>query len=116
MNEPQWVGIVVRPIDYSLKGAVLHIDTGPGLKIEESHVFEMERCTDASQSFTTRENRNATENSSSPGDASEIMQLSMRDGRVEFPDWASDTTSVLWIPVCATNESLARGASTGSNF
>nr|GEZ35520.1 trafficking protein particle complex II-specific subunit 130 homolog [Tanacetum cinerariifolium] len=45
MNEPQWVGIIVKPINYSLKGAVLHIDTGPGLKIEESNAIEMETYT-----------------------------------------------------------------------
>lgn len=42
MNEAQWVGIIVKPFKYSLKGAVLHINTGPGLKIEESHDIEME--------------------------------------------------------------------------
>ncbi|CAM8954601.1 unnamed protein product [Rhodiola kirilowii] len=111
MNEPQWVGIVVRPINYSLKGAVLHIDTGPGLKIKESHVFQMERYMDVSQN-SPRENHNADKNCDSPCGASESVQLTIREGRVEFPDWAADSTSVLWIPVCATNEGLARGTST----
>ncbi|KAH0654079.1 hypothetical protein KY289_031757 [Solanum tuberosum] len=43
MNEPQWVGIIVKPISNSLKGAILHIDTGPGLTIEKSHNIEIER-------------------------------------------------------------------------
>uniref|UniRef100_A0A7N0V8S3 Trafficking protein particle complex II-specific subunit 130 homolog n=2 Tax=Kalanchoe fedtschenkoi TaxID=63787 RepID=A0A7N0V8S3_KALFE len=105
MNEPQWVGIVIRPIDYSLKGAVLYVDTGPGLKIVDSHVFEMEKYTDASQNSTPRESN------SSPCGTSDFMQLTIRDGRIEFPDWTNDSNSVLWIPVCATNESLARGTS-----
>ena len=43
MNEPQWVGIILKPISYSLKGAILHIDTGPGLTIKKSHNIEIER-------------------------------------------------------------------------
>ncbi|KAI5397079.1 hypothetical protein KIW84_063053 [Lathyrus oleraceus] len=42
INEHQWVGILVRPLNYSLKAAVLHIDTGPGLEIEETNIVEME--------------------------------------------------------------------------
>ncbi|XP_010914497.1 trafficking protein particle complex II-specific subunit 130 homolog isoform X2 [Elaeis guineensis] len=47
MNELQWVGLIVRPIDYSLKGATLHVDTGPGLMIEESYRIEIEPYTKA---------------------------------------------------------------------
>lgn len=42
INEHQWVGILVRPLNYSLKVVVLHIDTGPGLEIEETNIVEME--------------------------------------------------------------------------
>ncbi|KAH0744285.1 hypothetical protein KY290_032278 [Solanum tuberosum] len=38
-----WVGIIVKPISNFLKGAILHIDTGPGLTIEKSHNIEIER-------------------------------------------------------------------------
>ncbi|KAJ0102315.1 hypothetical protein Patl1_04570 [Pistacia atlantica] len=84
INEAQWVGIIIRPIDYSLKGAVLHIDTGPGLKIEESHFIEMESYNSVSQSVANWGNRH---------------------------NWASNVNSILWIPVCAINKSLARGSS-----
>ncbi|KAK1381135.1 hypothetical protein POM88_027879 [Heracleum sosnowskyi] len=47
LNESQWMGIIVKPINYSLKGAFLHIDPGPGLVIEETHVIEMERYDNA---------------------------------------------------------------------
>ncbi|XP_050368156.1 trafficking protein particle complex II-specific subunit 130 homolog [Argentina anserina] len=91
INETQWVGIIVRPINYSLKGAVLYVDTGPGLKIEDSHFIEMEGYSaEASNS---------------------VEQLALSGDRVEFPDWASNLPSVVWIPVRAISETLARGSS-----
>lgn len=105
MNEPQWLGIIVKPIDYSLKGAVLHIDTGPGLKIEESQAIEMEMYTNTSKnadSLNDKNNSTVTE-----------TQLTLKDGSVELPDWASSITSVLWVPVRAINDGLARGTSAG---
>ena len=93
INETQWVGIIVRPINYSLKGAVLYVDTGPGLKIEESHFIEME-------SYIAESNNS-------------VEQLTLSGDRVEFPDWASNLPSVVWIPVHAISETLARGSSSG---
>lgn len=114
MNEPQWVGIIVRPINYSLKGAVLHIDTGPGLKIEESHVIETERYAELSHTAADMANCEGDEESG----CSEInhvteesKQLTFQDGKIELPNWASHMTSVLWIPIHAINESLAQGTS-----
>ncbi|CAK7327573.1 unnamed protein product [Dovyalis caffra] len=111
INETQWVGVIVRPIDYSLKGAVLHIDTGPGLNIEESHVIEMETFGNISQSSTEMAKSNGTQNNCSPSYKKEFQQLKLQDGRIEFPAWASDTNSVLWIPVRAINDKLPRGSS-----
>ncbi|KAG4109171.1 hypothetical protein ERO13_1Z049574v2 [Gossypium hirsutum] len=56
INEAQWIGIIAQPINYSLKGAVMHIDTGPGLKIEESHSIEMETYINAAQISTDMAN------------------------------------------------------------
>ncbi|KAE8703230.1 TRS130 protein [Hibiscus syriacus] len=106
INEAQWIGIISQPIDYSLKGAVMHIDTGPGLKIEESHSIEMETYRSAAQ------NSADTSNSGDAGKDGnkDFEQLSLLDGKIEFPDWASDVTSILWIPICAIDDKLARGA------
>ncbi|KAJ9551545.1 hypothetical protein OSB04_015590 [Centaurea solstitialis] len=112
MNEPQWVGIIVKPLNYSLKGAVLHIDTGPGLRIEESHAIEMETYTNTSKNADGLEDRDGDRNSTSV--VKEFTQLTLKDGSIELPDWASHIVSVLWIPVCAINDSLARGTSTGT--
>ncbi|XP_058001434.1 trafficking protein particle complex II-specific subunit 130 homolog isoform X2 [Hevea brasiliensis] len=111
INETQWVGIIVRPIDYSLKGAVLHIDTGPGLKIEESHVIEMESCANVSQSAADISNVNGTQKDCTLAANKEPEQLSLDDGRIEFSDWASDVNSVLWIPVLAISDTLPKGSS-----
>ncbi|KAL4580271.1 hypothetical protein LXL04_016458 [Taraxacum kok-saghyz] len=99
MNEPQWVGIIVKPINYSLKGAALHIDTGPGLRIEESFPVEME-------TYELEDKTNAS-------DVKEITKLTLKNGSIELPDWASNIDSVLWVPVRAINEGLARGTSAG---
>ncbi|KAI3755817.1 hypothetical protein L1987_55624 [Smallanthus sonchifolius] len=107
MNEPQWLGIVLIPINYSLKGAVLHIDTGPGLKIEESQAIEMEIYTNTSKNADGLNDKN---------NASDVIetQLTLKDGSIALPDWASNITSVLWVPVHAINDGLARGTSAGT--
>ncbi|KAL4184248.1 hypothetical protein AMTRI_Chr10g100 [Amborella trichopoda] len=111
MNEAQWVGLIVRPIDYSLKGAILHIDTGPGLKIEESHMIEMESCNEAFEGFGQIRNSNniSTDNSSTGGGGYE--RLPLIDGKLKLPDWASNLTSVLWLPVRAIDDRLLMGTS-----
>lgn len=111
INETQWVGVIVRPIDYSLKGAVLYIDTGPGLNIEESHVIEMETRVNISQSSAEMTNSNGTQKDCSSASKKEFQPLKLQDGRIEFPAWASDVNSVLWIPVRAISDRLPRGSS-----
>ncbi|XP_022139450.1 trafficking protein particle complex II-specific subunit 130 homolog [Momordica charantia] len=103
VNEPQWVGIIVRPINYSLKGAILYIDTGPGLKIVDSHEIEMETYVDLLKSSVDMAHS---------VDAQNFERLCHSEGRIEFPDWASNETSILWIPIHAINERLARGSTT----
>lgn len=113
INEAQWVGIIVRPVDYSLKGAVLHIDTGPGLKIEESHFIEMESYISVSQSVANLGNRHGSQKDSSLIVNKDFEQLHLNDGKIQLPDWASNVNSILWIPVRALNNNLARGSSSG---
>lgn len=113
INEAQWVGIIVRPIDYSLKGAVLHIDTGPGLKIEGTHFIEMESYINVSQCANNKANCHGTRKDCSLNADKDFEQLHLHDGRIQLPDWASDWTSILWIPIRAVNNSLARGSSSG---
>ncbi|XP_052178914.1 trafficking protein particle complex II-specific subunit 130 homolog isoform X2 [Diospyros lotus] len=111
INEPQWFGIIIKPIKYSLKGAVLNIDTGPGLKIEECHAIEMERYADISQNradVVYSDDARKTDFTVTE----EFKQLTLQDGRIELPEWASGINSVLWIPVRAISDSLARGTNT----
>lgn len=111
IKEPQWVGLIIKPMDYSLKGAILHVDTGPGLRIEESHIVEIEDYT------------LAMKKKDSAGDLSMIREgassqaferLQLEGGKLTLPDWSSDITTVLWLPVCAVDNSLARGTSAGT--
>ncbi|KAF3336304.1 Trafficking protein particle complex II-specific subunit 130 [Carex littledalei] len=89
MNELQWIGLIIKPLDYSLKGGILHIDAGPGLKIEESHLIEIEGH-DPAEGFE---------------------KVPIEGGKVALPDWASDVTTILWFPVRAIDENIARGTS-----
>ncbi|KAH9650882.1 Trafficking protein particle complex II-specific subunit 130-like [Citrus sinensis] len=107
INEAQWVGIIVQPIDYSLKGAILQIDTGPGLTIEESHFVEME----SHIKLSNLENCHNIQKDCSLDINKDFERLHLHDGRIQLPDWASNLTSILWIPIRAINNSLARGSS-----
>ncbi|RZS24172.1 hypothetical protein BHM03_00057211, partial [Ensete ventricosum] len=110
MNEIQWLGLIVKPIKYSLKGALLSIDTGPGLMIDESHMIEiddhvkpMEDKVHADELDITKENAFSTVK----------FKLVLENGKVALPDWASDITTVLWFPVRAIDDRMAVAASAG---
>ncbi|KAL0728988.1 hypothetical protein Bca4012_025081 [Brassica carinata] len=110
INEAQWIGVIVRPINYSLKGAILHIDTGPGLKIEESYGIEMERYVETDcDAGATKAEASVEDSPVSPKRDSEILNLC--DGKIVFSEWASNVSSILWVPVRALSEKLARGSS-----
>lgn len=47
----------------------------------------------------------------SPKRDSEVLNLC--DGKIVFSEWASDVSSILWVPVRALSEKLARGSSSG---
>lgn len=111
INEAQCIGIIARPINYSLKGAVLHIDTGPGLKIDESLAIEIESYVNGSKGAADTLSCISNGNDSSAAEDKKFEWLSLHDGRIDFPDWASDMNSILWIPVRAINDNLARGSS-----
>ncbi|XP_072967232.1 trafficking protein particle complex II-specific subunit 130 homolog [Typha angustifolia] len=108
MNELQWFGIIIKPINYSMKGAILHIDTGPGLIIEESHMIEIEDHSKAVERATYAGDSNITSSATS---ARVFEQVLLQSGKIELPDWASDTTTIVWFPVRAIDDRISRGAS-----
>ncbi|XP_061359315.1 trafficking protein particle complex II-specific subunit 130 homolog isoform X3 [Gastrolobium bilobum] len=110
INEHQWVGILVRPVKYSLKAAVLHIDTGPGLEIEKSHVIEMESYASVSQNNDDQMQKGGAQ-IGSVNSEKKFEHLTLHDGKIEFPNWASDTPSILWVLIRAISETLSRGSS-----
>lgn len=91
----------------------MHIDTGPGLKIEESHSIEIESYRNAPQSSADMANSGDARKDSSVAANKDFEQLSLHNGKIELPDWASDVTSILWIPIRAIDDKLARGSSSG---
>lgn len=91
----------------------MYVDTGPGLKIEESHIVEMEGYGDASNSSVGMADCNGTLKDGSLPLDKDVEQLALSGDRVEFPDWASNLASIVWIPIRAISETLARGSSSG---
>ncbi|XP_074319412.1 trafficking protein particle complex II-specific subunit 130 homolog [Silene latifolia] len=111
INETQWVGIIVKPIDYPLKGGVLHIDTGPGLEVDDSRGIEMEMFKTALRSIAEKGDSNPQKQDSPSPQSEEVTRLTLQNGQIQFPDWASDVTSVLWVPVRAISDGISRAAS-----
>ncbi|KAK1439582.1 hypothetical protein QVD17_05402 [Tagetes erecta] len=93
-----------KPAKPILKGARLHIDVGPGLKIEESRAIEIEKYVD---------NDNHNNSSNASDGPTEFSQLNLTNGSMELPNWASSITSILWVPVCAISDELPKGTSAG---
>ncbi|KAI4374714.1 hypothetical protein MLD38_012677 [Melastoma candidum] len=114
MNEPQWVGIIVRPLNYSLKDALLHIDTGPGLTIVESHTIEIESIDGISESSSDCKAGDDTGQNDGSDDCKNVEQLLLEVGKMQLPDWVSNVMSTLWIPVQANSDELAKGTSSGN--
>ncbi|XP_042421059.1 trafficking protein particle complex II-specific subunit 130 homolog isoform X2 [Zingiber officinale] len=109
MNELQWLGLIVKPIDYSLKGSLLSIDTGPGLMIDESHTIDInEYAKTMEDKVHAHDSNTITENNTHP---LEPKQLYIENGKIALPDWASDTSTTLWFPVHAIDDRMARAAS-----
>ncbi|PKA56798.1 hypothetical protein AXF42_Ash002101 [Apostasia shenzhenica] len=110
INEIQWVGLIVKPLNYSLNGAILHIDTGPGLMIEGSHMIEIEQYTKETENLVDCSNLKNMKKDACSSEGCE--KLLLKDGSLALPVWASDIGSILWLPVRAIDNSLARGTST----
>jgi hypothetical protein len=99
MNELQWLGLIIRPIDYSLKGSVLHIVSGADLHIEDPQLCELEMAESLLKGSTQKHQSRET---SHTGKDSQVLEL--KAGRVSLPDWASEQSSVLWLRVKAVQE------------
>ncbi|GJN34821.1 hypothetical protein PR202_gb23519 [Eleusine coracana subsp. coracana] len=105
MNELQWIGLIVKPIDYSLKGGILHIDAGAELKIEESQMIEIENY---------RSDMEHSCSADSPIEAERVEKIPIENGKIKLPDWASDVTTLVWFPVRAIDNTIARGETPAS--
>ncbi|XP_058779898.1 trafficking protein particle complex II-specific subunit 130 homolog isoform X1 [Vicia villosa] len=110
INEHQWVGILVRPLNYSLKAAVLHIDTGPGLEIEDTNIVEMESYAGVSDNDEDVVQKDDAQIESLNSEK-KFERSTLREGKIVFPNWASDTPSILWVLVRAISDTLNRGSS-----
>jgi hypothetical protein len=110
LDEPQWVGIVLNPIDYSLKGAQVIVFAGRNLEIDLDQETQWESfdIVDKSGSLSdskTEVGSTAAGEQMSPspviasGPGTEVVTI--KEGRVHIPDWASNIASVLWLRATA---------------
>ncbi|KAM0824713.1 hypothetical protein ACQ4PT_070010 [Festuca glaucescens] len=111
MNELQWIGLIVKPIDYSLKGGILHIDAGAELKIEESQMIEIESYRSEGGHACPTDASGATSTSIDTG---RVEKVPIENGKIKLPDWASDVTTLVWFPVRAIDDTIAKGTSPAS--
>lgn len=101
------MGIVLNPLDYSLKGATLHISARPGLQFDPNQSAQLELYKEYNTHTDNDKQSVELLESSSPT----IIQ--MKNGKLELPDWASTMSSVVWICVVASPESNEFSASSG---
>ena len=99
MNEPQWLGLIIRPIDYSLKDSILQISPGSGLQIDDPQLCELELAENLLKGGTQKHLSRETSHI-----GKDIQALDLKSGTVSLPDWASEQASVLWLRVKAVQE------------
>uniref|UniRef100_A0A7I4FIM0 Trafficking protein particle complex subunit 11 domain-containing protein n=1 Tax=Physcomitrium patens TaxID=3218 RepID=A0A7I4FIM0_PHYPA len=127
-GEPQWVGLIIRPLGYSLEGAHVHISAGPNLQFMANQIALLDvskapqaeanaqlntdtdgaisefqnshDILDSSDSFNKDDHLSGKINL----DADVPQQLQMKDGSLELPYWSRMVTSVLWIQVKADSD------------
>ncbi|EMS62291.1 hypothetical protein TRIUR3_28098 [Triticum urartu] len=123
MNELQWIGLIVKPIDYSLKGGILHIDAGAELKIEESQMIEIESYRsdgehsspiDASKALSRPTDTGRVEKVPIENGKIKVEKVPIENGKIKLPDWASDVTTLVWFPVRAIDDTIPKGTSPAS--
>lgn len=120
MNEPQWLGLIIRPIDYSLKGSVLHLSSGAGFQIDDPQLCELEVAgkllKGSNQKHASKETthtQNALENGYGVKRKDKQL-LEMKAGKVWLPDWVSEQASVVWLRVKAVQDKSRDGLHTPS--
>eukprot|EP00250_Pteridium_aquilinum_P033255 c5370_g1_i1 orf=281-4273(+) len=107
MSEPQWLGLIIRPIDYSLKGSILHLSPRAGLQIDDGQLCELEAAGKLLKGSTQKHLLKETGHPLNIVDNGSVVKgkdkqlLVMKAGRVALPDWVSEQASVLWLRVKA---------------
>ncbi|KAL2642198.1 hypothetical protein R1flu_009785 [Riccia fluitans] len=124
IGEPQWVGIVIEPLDYSLKDARVTISAGPGMDLDGDQSTQLEAyestdfCTIGLEVRpltigTVQTNGTAVEGVSEtqpPEACHKSEMVDVRSGQVDLPDWASFMSTVLWLRVFAHVQDENSGA------
>lgn len=109
LKEPQWVGILIKPLDYSLKGAVLHVTAKSGLQLDPNQTAQLEPyrsvlTTNITEVSGWTKNPEIEERSTSIVDENRQF-IEIKNGKLELVDWASSVESVLWVRVAANSDS-----------
>jgi hypothetical protein len=127
LGETQWVGVLVKSLDYSLQGGLLRLQAGNGLVLEDpqlAHLESVSECTDGSdlgggdggKREESGENGALLDGSEGSGSkqggagehesASERSKgpnsqkgalIEMQNGTVALPDWASEVPTIIWV-------------------
>ncbi|MCO5582966.1 hypothetical protein L7F22_036870 [Adiantum nelumboides] len=121
INESQWLGLIIRSIDYSLKGSVLQLSSGAGLQIDDGQVCELEGAGKLLKGGTQKQSPKelgysltAIENGFvAKGKDKQLLLL--KSGKLSLPDLASEHATVLWLRVKAIQNRSANCFQTSSS-
>ncbi|GJP42413.1 hypothetical protein CLOM_g1978 [Closterium sp. NIES-68] len=99
LGEPQWLGLLLHPLSYSLAGSLLRLAGGPGLLLPPNQTVECQRLPPACPSALRQPGKDKAGSGEGPEGGSEAVP--MVAGSLHLPSWCADCPTVVWVQACA---------------
>ncbi|CAI5979986.1 unnamed protein product [Closterium sp. NIES-64] len=99
LGEPQWLGLLLHPLSYSLAGSLLRLAGGPGLLLPPNQTVECQRLPPAYPSVLRQPGKDKAGDGEVPEGGSEAV--AMVAGSLHLPSWCADCPTVVWVQACA---------------
>ncbi|CAI5507851.1 unnamed protein product [Closterium sp. Naga37s-1] len=99
LGEPQWLGLLLHPLSYSLAGSLLRLAGGPGLLLPPNQTVECQRLPPAYPSALRQPGKHKAGDGEVPEGGSEAV--AMVAGSLHLPSWCADCPTVVWVQACA---------------
>ncbi|CAI5473413.1 unnamed protein product [Closterium sp. Yama58-4] len=99
LGEPQWLGLLLHPLSYSLAGSLLRLAGGPGLLLPPNQTVQCQRLPPAYPSALRQPAKDKGGDGEVPEGGSEAV--AMVAGSLHLPSWCADCPTVVWVQACA---------------